>query len=320
MASDSEPPSRARPRRDDDDERLDKADSDGRRRVSDRGSNRPERRRSRERRGSRERRERRRSRTPEASRPRSRSRDSHRVRNRDRSVDREDRGRRSRHGKDSHRKRHRDEDETDSGKRGTERREEDTRVARRSPLRRAGPLPSQENSFAVTTGEEPEKPKEKPNLGNSGALLAAANSITQADGSTIQLKYHEPPEARKPSPRDQWKMFTFKGGDIVDTIDLSLRSCWLIGREMSIVDLSAEHPSISKQHAAIQFRYTERRNEFGDRLGKVKPYLIDLKSANGTTLNDDTIPESSYLELKDKDMIKFGHSTREYIIMLAPRE
>ncbi|KAI5462344.1 SMAD/FHA domain-containing protein, partial [Mariannaea sp. PMI_226] len=157
--------------------------------------------------------------------------------------------------------------------------------------------------------------KEKPNFGNTGVLAAASNSVAQADGSRITLKYHEPPEARKPSPRDLWKLFIFKGSDLVDTIELSARSCWLVGREMSVVDLPAEHPSISKQHAVFQFRYTEKRNEFGDKIGKVKPYIIDLESANGTMLNDEKIPESRYLELRDKDMVHFGNSTREYVVM-----
>lgn len=87
-----------------------------------------------------------------------------------------------------------------------------------------------------------------------------------------------------------------------------------------MVDLPAEHPSLSKQHAVIQFRYTEKRNEYGDRIGKVKPYVIDLESANGTILNDEKIPSSRYLELRDKDMLLFGHSTREYVIMLAPKD
>ncbi|KAG6176128.1 hypothetical protein E4U27_005456 [Claviceps purpurea] len=196
----------------------------------------------------------------------------------------------------------------------------DDRRGRRSPVRREGPLPSQETSFAVTNGDEPEKPKEKPNFKASGVLAAASNSVAQADGTSVVLKYHEPSEARKPAPRDQWKLFVFKGDDIVDTIDLGLRSCWLIGRETAVVDLPAEHPSISKQHAVIQFRYTEKRNEYGDRIGRVKPYLIDLESANGTILNHDKVPDSRYLELKDKDMFQFGHSTREYVIMLPPRE
>lgn len=189
-------------------------------------------------------------------------------------------------------------------------------------MRRSGPLPSQEASFGVTTqdGGDPEKPKEKANIGNTGRLAAMSNSVAQADGTSIVLKYHEPAEARKPPPRDQWKLFVFKGGDIIDTIELSARSCWLVGREMAVVDIAAEHPSISKQHAVIQFRYTEKRNEFGDKIGKVKPYLIDLESANGTILNDGKVPDSRYLELRDKDMILFGHSTREYVVMLAPKD
>lgn len=183
--------------------------------------------------------------------------------------------------------------------------------------RRSGPLPSQADSFAVSNGEEPEKPKEKPNFGNTGALAAASNSVTQADGTTITLKYHEPAEARKPPARDQWKLFVFKGNDVVDTIELGSRSCWLVGREATIVDMMAEHPSISKQHAVIQFRYTEKRNEFGDKIGRVKPYLIDLESANGTELNGDKVPDRRYLELRPKDVVKFGLSTREYVVMLA---
>ncbi|KAK0625360.1 SMAD/FHA domain-containing protein [Bombardia bombarda] len=192
--------------------------------------------------------------------------------------------------------------------------------SKRSIVKRSGPLPSQGDTFAVTTGEEPEKPVEKPNFGNSGSLAAASNSVTQADGSTVTLKYHEPPEARKPAARDQWKLFVFKGADLVDTIELSARSCWLIGRNAAVVDLAAEHPSVSSQHAALQFRYTEKRNEFGDKIGRVKPYLIDLESVNGTALNGDKVPDSRYLELRHKDMIQFGSSTREYVLMLAPRD
>ncbi|EEU46385.1 uncharacterized protein NECHADRAFT_78940 [Fusarium vanettenii 77-13-4] len=295
MASDEERDvKRSRQWYDDQDQKP--KDKDRRSRHSDRDSGRRDRRRSRDRR------DRRRSRTPDAPRRRSRSRD------RDRDRTREHRRHRSRDDRGSRRSR-RDDDDGDN-----------KQVAKRSPVRRSGPLPSQEDSFAITNGEEPEKPKEKPNYGTTGVLAAASNSVAQVDGSSITLKYHEPAEARKPSPRDQWRLFVFKGGDIVDTIDLGARSCWLVGREMSVVDLPAEHPSISKQHAVIQFRYTEKRNEFGDKIGKVKPYLIDLESANGTVLNDEKVPDSRYLELRDKDMMQFGHSTREYVIMLTPRE
>lgn len=196
---------------------------------------------------------------------------------------------------------------------------DDTKAARdkQVAVRRSGPLPSQADSFAVQAGEEPEKPKEKPNFGTTGHLAAASNSIEQADGTKITLKYHEPPEARKPPPRDQWKLFVFKGDDVLDTVDLSNRSCWLVGRESAVVDMLAEHPSISKQHAVVQFRYVEKKNEFGDKIGKVKPYLLDLESANGTKLNGEAVPDRRYLEMRPKDVVRFGDSTREYVVMLS---
>ncbi|KAI2634596.1 SMAD/FHA domain-containing protein [Xylaria nigripes] len=241
----------------------------------------------------------------------------HRSRSRDRRTDnrREHRRQRSpdydKHGSKDHRRHGVRDDSYDYKDKG----KSDKQVVRRN-----GPLPSQADSFALTKGEEPLKPKEKPNYGNSGALAAVSNSVTQADGSTVVLKYHEPPEARKPSPKDQWKLFVFKGKEIIHTVPLSNRSCWLIGRELSVVDMAAEHPSVSKQHAVIQFRYIEKRNEYGDKIGKVKPYLIDLESANGTLLNSNKAPQSRYLELRDKDMIQFGQSSREYVLMLAPKD
>lgn len=195
--------------------------------------------------------------------------------------------------------------------------------------KRSGPLPSQAESFSRTqdtntalirADDQPVQEKQKPNFNPTGLLAAASNTVANPGGTSIILKYHEPPEARKPPAKDPWKLFIFKGSEILETIELSLRSCWLIGREFAIVDLPAEHPSISKQHAVVQFRYIEKRNEFGDKIGRVRPYLIDLESANGTTLNKEPIPSSRYIELRDKDMIQFGESTREYILMLPPKE
>ncbi|KFY08861.1 hypothetical protein V492_05845, partial [Pseudogymnoascus sp. VKM F-4246] len=135
--------------------------------------------------------------------------------------------------------------------------------------------------------------KKQPNFAPTGLLAAETKTVTTSDGAAVVLKYHEPPEARKPPPRDAWKLFVFKNGDIVDTIDLGTRSCWLIGRDASIADLPAEHPSISKQHAVLQFRFVEKVDEYGDRKGGVKPYLLDLESANGTKLNGGKVEGAS---------------------------
>ena len=86
-----------------------------------------------------------------------------------------------------------------------------------------------------------------------------------------------------------------------------------------MADIPVEHPSCSKQHAVIQFRYIEKRSEFGDRVGKVRPYLIDLESANGTKVNGVEIPKAKYVEIRDGDVVTFGESTREYVVQLPPK-
>jgi len=93
------------------------------------------------------------------------------------------------------------------------------------------------------------------------------------------------------------------------------QSAYLIGRDRAVADLAIEHPSCSKQHAVIQFRQVHEKNEFGDVKNVVKPFIIDLESTNGTQVNDEQIPESRYYELKLSDVIKFGESQREYVLL-----
>ena len=81
-----------------------------------------------------------------------------------------------------------------------------------------------------------------------------------------------------------------------------------------------EHPSCSKQHAVVQFRYVEKKDEFGEKVGNVKPYVLDLESANGTRVNGEMVPERRYVELMSGDVLKFGESTREYVLILPPKE
>ncbi|KAI7230413.1 hypothetical protein KC330_g6977 [Hortaea werneckii] len=157
----------------------------------------------------------------------------------------------------------------------------------------------------------------KPNYKPTGLLAKEANTVA---GTAKVLKYHEPPEARKPPPKEQWRLYVFKKKDLADTIHLHERSVWLVGRDQSITDLYVEHPSISKQHAVIQFRYLTSTNEYGDRISRVKPYLIDLDSANGTKLNGEKVGASRYVELVDGDVVVFGESEREYVMMLPPAE
>ena len=55
-------------------------------------------------------------------------------------------------------------------------------------------------------------------------------------------------------------------------------------------------------------------------MSAVRPYLIDLESANGTMLNQERVPEKRYVELKTADVVTFGQSEREYVVILPPRK
>ncbi|KAL3082442.1 hypothetical protein niasHT_038508 [Heterodera trifolii] len=46
-----------------------------------------------------------------------------------------------------------------------------------------------------------------------------------------------------------------------------------------------------------------------------RPYINDLGSGNGTFLNGDRIEAQRYYELREKDVLRFGFSSREYVLL-----
>ncbi|XP_075158626.1 uncharacterized protein LOC142231850 [Haematobia irritans] len=155
--------------------------------------------------------------------------------------------------------------------------------------------------------EEP-KEKEKPNFALSGALTEDTNKV-----NGVVIKYSEPLEARKPKRR--WRLYPFKGETALPVLHIHRQSCFLVGRDRKVVDLAVDHPSCSKQHAALQYRLVPFEREDGTMGKRVRLYLIDLDSANGTFLNNKRIDSRKYYELIEKDVIKFGFSTREYVLL-----
>lgn len=129
----------------------------------------------------------------------------------------------------------------------------------------------------------------------------------------IVIKYSEPPEAKQPKRR--WRLYPFKGETALPTLYIHRQSAFLIGRDRKICDLSVDHPSCSKQHAALQYRLVPYEREDGTSGKRVRPYIIDLESANGTFVNNKKIEAKRYVELLEKDVLKFGFSSREYVLL-----
>ncbi|KAI4126397.1 MAG: hypothetical protein LQ338_003767 [Usnochroma carphineum] len=199
-----------------------------------------------------------------------------------------------------------------------------------SSKRSARPLLSQKDAYTSTTSTaltkpssssspKPELEKHKPNYAPTGLLAAETNTVTNATTSIV-LKYHEPPESRLPPPSSHYLLYVFKSSTIISTIPLHERSCWLFGREKMVADIPIEHPSCSKQHAVLQFRHVVKKDEWGEKKGGVGLYVLDLDSANGTLLNGERVEGRRYVEVRSKDVIKFGHSEREYVLLVPPKE
>ena len=112
-------------------------------------------------------------------------------------------------------------------------------------------------------------------------------------------------------------MYVFKGEEQIEILHLHRKSSYLFGRDERVADIHTAHPSCSKQHAVLQYRLIRKKEVTGEYIEKIKPYIIDLNSANKTILNGEMIEEARYYELISGDSLKFGNSTREYIFTIV---
>ena len=200
---------------------------------------------------------------------------------------------------------------------------EDVKEAKPYPPPAAPPASVASSAFAAAaataaTAAAPAGPAEQANFGLSGALARdAATGNTAASGAA--LKFVQPPEARQPTRR--WRCYVFKGAaaEPLETLHLHRASAYLFGREAGAADVLLQHASVSKQHAVLQFRGVAAPREPGDMRPpelRVLPYLMDLQSANGTFLNEQRVEAARYIELRAGDRLRFGGSTREYVLVV----
>ncbi|XP_067862545.1 smad nuclear-interacting protein 1 [Heptranchias perlo] len=168
--------------------------------------------------------------------------------------------------------------------------------------------PESESNDSQANSGNAAQVKEEPNFELSGALVEDTNTFRG-----VVIKYNEPPESR--IPRKRWRLYPFKNDEPLPVMHIHRQSAYLLGRQRRIVDIPIDHPSCSKQHAVLQYRLVEYSRSDGTTGRRVRPYIIDLGSANGTYLNNQRIEAQRYYELREKDVLKFGFSSREYVIL-----
>ncbi|KAL7072291.1 hypothetical protein ACQ4LE_008527 [Meloidogyne hapla] len=247
------------------------------------------------------------------SRSRERSIKDRRSRSRERSPETKKRrsGRHSRRHEDDHHSRHR-EDSDGRSKRKFVRMDPPPGGWDKPSWEPSGALKkeikNEEEETSVDIQKKKEEEREKPSFEPSGKLAADTNTF-----KGVVVKYNEPPEAKIPKLR--WRIYPFKGEESLPVIYVHRQSAYLIGRDHKVVDFPIDHPSCSKQHAALQYRSMPFERIDGSKGRRTRPYIIDLGSGNGTFLNGERIEPQRYYQLKEKDVLKFGFSSREYVML-----
>ena len=156
-------------------------------------------------------------------------------------------------------------------------------------------------------------PPEAPNFGLSGALAAETNTV-----NGVTLVYTEPVD-KAPPPATKYRMYVFKDGHLLkdaEPLRVHRQSYYLFGRDRAVADIPTDHPSCSKQHAVLQYRSRSRYDDdAGLYVTESTPYLMDLEATNGTFINGERLDPRRYYQLLQKDCVKFGASTREYVLL-----
>ena len=74
-------------------------------------------------------------------------------------------------------------------------------------------------------------------------------------------------------------------------------------------DVLCEHPSLSRFHAVLQYSNGEDDKDFPEGF-----YVYDLASTHGTFINKTRLEPNKYIRFNIESMVKFGLSTRMYIL------
>ncbi|CAM9856292.1 unnamed protein product [Chrysoparadoxa australica] len=120
------------------------------------------------------------------------------------------------------------------------------------------------------------------------------------------MAYEQPDWGGEPgsSMVGQIALEVIRGGCVLEKLDISKegKPYYVVGRLQGSVDILMEHPSISRKHAVLQ-------HETAGRL-----HLWDNGSTHGTCVNKVKLPPKTYRQLAVGDVIKFGASTRLFVV------
>ncbi|XP_017697135.2 protein phosphatase 1 regulatory inhibitor subunit PPP1R8 homolog [Phoenix dactylifera] len=128
--------------------------------------------------------------------------------------------------------------------------------------------------------------------------VVPAPQATQVGGG--QSTWQPPDWAIGPRPGIYY-LEVLKDGEVIDKINLDKRR-HIFGRQFTACDFVLDHPSVSRQHAAV----VPHKN------GSI--FVVDLGSAHGTFVANERLTKDNPVELEVGQSLRFAASTRSYIL------
>lgn len=179
----------------------------------------------------------------------------------------------------------------------------------------------------VATNDDEPSVKTKP-LESGAPTTTNTSCELKVTTTSTNCPYKEPKWSKCPDAAHIYNFEVLKSGQIVENIcNLQSKPFWPIGKlpDNSIV---MAHPTISRYHAVIQYRPETEGDSSSDsdsddeeaNTSQVKSkvekgwYLYDLNSTHGSFVNKMRVPPKTYIRLRVGYMLKFGGSTRNFIL------
>jgi len=119
-----------------------------------------------------------------------------------------------------------------------------------------------------------------------------------------QVIIYDPPYwcAKNTSQLLKYYFEVLKNGSQAGTVPIDAKTHYTLGRNVDVCDIAVEHPSVSRIHAIIQFHTSGRM------------FIYDMGSTHGTFWNKKRIKPFIHVPVRLGDQIKFGESTRTYVL------
>lgn len=165
------------------------------------------------------------------------------------------------------------------------------------------PSESPEPGLSPEAGNDPDQGSGPP---DPAVPRAAGTSVTTCVG----VPYTEPPWSGVPDR--EYSFQVIKNGVIQASVALD-KPFLVVGRKEDC-DVVMEHPSVSRYHAVVQYRAAAGEKSTSGF------YVYDLESTHGTFVNKEQIHAKSYKRLSVGHMVKFGGSSRTFILEGPPED